>query len=204
MGFTKKAIRTRGRILQAARDLINSRGFDAVSVEEITAEAGVAKGTFYHYFQTKEELVKVLSEERFQGLLKETLAMEGTLEDRLNFYFRELIRDGDRTGVHLVRRWIRDLMDPAVFDEENLRPLTGGMKDVEAILQSAKERGELIPETPVVKLSRLFMGHLYGTIMVWCMVNGAFTLQSVADKYQDLDVHSMLRDYLTDINRNSQ
>ncbi|MDY6083750.1 MAG: helix-turn-helix domain-containing protein [Dialister sp.] len=198
MRFTKKAIRTKGRILKAARELINSRSFDRVSVEDITREAGVAKGTFYHYFTTKEELVKVLCEERVEKLQAEALAMEGTLAERLNFYFLELIRDGDRAGVHLMRRWLRDLMDPEVLDEENLAPFKNGTKDVETILQSAKERGELKPNTPVVMLSHLFMSHLYGAVTLWCMMGGSYTLQSAADKYQELDVGHVLRGYLTD------
>lgn len=204
MGFTKKAIRTRGKIVKAARELINSRGFDRVSVEDITKEAGVAKGTFYHYFTTKEELVKVLSEARFEDLLAETLAMEGSLPERLNYYFRELIRDGDRCGVHLTRRWLRDLMDPSVFHEENLAPLKSGVRDVEAILQSAKERGELKEDTPVVMMARLFMSHLYGAVTLWCMMGGVYSLQAAADKYQELDVGHVLREYLTDLGRGNR
>jgi AcrR family transcriptional regulator len=40
----------------AALDLFQSRGFAATTVEAIAAAAGVAKGTFYNYFLTKEDV----------------------------------------------------------------------------------------------------------------------------------------------------
>ena len=48
MPLTKKAERTKAKLTASARKLISERGFDNVSVEEITKDAGVAKGTFYH------------------------------------------------------------------------------------------------------------------------------------------------------------
>jgi TetR/AcrR family transcriptional regulator, repressor of fatR-cypB operon len=50
----------RARILAAALDLFEKRGFDGVAVPEIARAAGVATGTIYRYFRTKEELVNAL------------------------------------------------------------------------------------------------------------------------------------------------
>ncbi len=48
--------KTRSRIVQAARHLFNLRGFAAVSIDEIMAQAGLTRGGFYKHFATKEEL----------------------------------------------------------------------------------------------------------------------------------------------------
>lgn len=45
---------TSGAILSAARDLFRTEGYDAVSVDDIAAAAGVTKGAFYHHFATKQ------------------------------------------------------------------------------------------------------------------------------------------------------
>lgn len=47
---------TRQRIVTSARRLFNHRGFTAVSIDEIMAEAGLTRGGFYHHFKTKDEL----------------------------------------------------------------------------------------------------------------------------------------------------
>ena len=45
---------TRSRLLQKGGDLVSTRGFNATGVQEITAAAGVPKGSFYNYFDSKE------------------------------------------------------------------------------------------------------------------------------------------------------
>ena len=46
----------RTKLLDAAVDLIRARGYSATSVEELCQAAGVTKGAFFHYFESKEEL----------------------------------------------------------------------------------------------------------------------------------------------------
>lgn len=48
--------RTRARIVESARVLFNRRGFEAVTIDEIMAEAGLTRGGFYKHFATKDEL----------------------------------------------------------------------------------------------------------------------------------------------------
>ena len=55
---------------EAAEKLFLERGIESVSIDDITKEAGVAKGSFYRYFSGKEELVRALlapSRERVIG-----------------------------------------------------------------------------------------------------------------------------------------
>ena len=46
----------RERIIQSAGKLFNHRGFIAVSIDEVMAAAGLTRGSFYSYFQSKGEL----------------------------------------------------------------------------------------------------------------------------------------------------
>ncbi|HET9123377.1 MAG TPA: TetR family transcriptional regulator [Solirubrobacteraceae bacterium] len=48
---------TRSALRRAARALFHEQGFDATSVREIAARAGVGERTFYRYFETKEDLI---------------------------------------------------------------------------------------------------------------------------------------------------
>lgn len=70
--------------MEAANRLMLAKGFTATSVEEICQEAGVTKGSFFHYFQSKEDLGKTVAEYYWQtmwGLIEQ--APSRTLTDPL-------------------------------------------------------------------------------------------------------------------------
>ncbi len=58
---TKSPGKTRGKIVSSAMELFAKKGFDKTTVDEIVARAGVAKGTFYLYFKSKDDLIKELA-----------------------------------------------------------------------------------------------------------------------------------------------
>jgi AcrR family transcriptional regulator len=68
------AFRTR-EILAAARKLMERNGLDAVTMEEIAGAAGVAKGTIYLYFPSKDELIRALITQVGENLLRDLEAI---------------------------------------------------------------------------------------------------------------------------------
>ena len=54
---------TRTKLLDAARDVIRTKGYSATTVDDICAEAGVTKGGFFHHFASKEQLAKSAMEQ---------------------------------------------------------------------------------------------------------------------------------------------
>jgi AcrR family transcriptional regulator len=54
---TSPEINARQRVLDAAVDLFARQGYDGTSVAQVIAQAGVAKGGFYHHFASKEALL---------------------------------------------------------------------------------------------------------------------------------------------------
>lgn len=53
----RKKLETRQRLLQAAWRLFQERGYDHTTVAQITEAADVGKGTFFNYFETKDQIV---------------------------------------------------------------------------------------------------------------------------------------------------
>jgi TetR/AcrR family transcriptional regulator, transcriptional repressor for nem operon len=49
-------VETKNRIIRSARRLFNRRGFDAVSIDDVMADAGLTRGSFYIYFESKGDL----------------------------------------------------------------------------------------------------------------------------------------------------
>ena len=71
MAKAQTSSETRGKLLDAARDVIRTKGYAGSTVDDICAAAGVTKGSFFHYFDSKEEL-GVAAIERF-GAMAATL-----------------------------------------------------------------------------------------------------------------------------------
>lgn len=67
--------KTKRRIFSTAIKLFAEKGFDNAGIEEITAVAGVAKGSLYYHFETKEELFDLLLEEGLK-LLKNSIEIK--------------------------------------------------------------------------------------------------------------------------------
>ncbi|HVT71311.1 MAG TPA: TetR/AcrR family transcriptional regulator [Trebonia sp.] len=97
MGRTSDA---RDRILRAGRSLIEQRGYTALGVAEICAEAGVPKGSFYHFFGTKESLGLAVIDEHWAAQKRawaDILSGEQAPLERLRLLF-EATEAGLRAG----------------------------------------------------------------------------------------------------------
>ncbi|MFI6502790.1 TetR/AcrR family transcriptional regulator [Nonomuraea typhae] len=81
----------RDRLLDAACRLIHSRGYSAIGVAEICAEAGVRKGSFYHFFASKQALTLEVIDAHWSAQRASWSAVLGggdPVHDRLERLFR--------------------------------------------------------------------------------------------------------------------
>lgn len=67
--------KTKRKIFETSMKLFSEKGYDATSIEEITATVGVAKGTLYYHFSSKEEIFNFLIEEGMK-LLKNSIEIK--------------------------------------------------------------------------------------------------------------------------------
>ena len=67
--------KTKRKIFETSMKLFADKGYDATSIEEITAMVGVAKGTLYYHFSSKEEIFNFLVEEGMK-LLKNSISIK--------------------------------------------------------------------------------------------------------------------------------
>ncbi len=77
----------RDELLDVAWELCRTDGFDSMNVEQVTRTAGVAKGTFYHYFASKdamlEQLVQRFGDRLFDHLSASLSGHDGTGAEQL-------------------------------------------------------------------------------------------------------------------------
>lgn len=80
-------------ILAAARKLFASEGFDATSIDDIAANAGVAKGAVYHHFDSKEEIfTRVLEDVQAEIAALPVSAATRAMTDPLDMIAAETLR----------------------------------------------------------------------------------------------------------------
>jgi AcrR family transcriptional regulator len=65
-GKRKKGIETKNRILEAAAELFAYRGFDSVSVYEISSAVGIKESSIYNHFKSKADILEALYESFIQ------------------------------------------------------------------------------------------------------------------------------------------
>jgi AcrR family transcriptional regulator len=120
---------TRARILTAATDLFGLRGVDAVSLDQIASEVGVAKQTLLYWFPSKDELLQAVLEQAAGDLvLVVDAALRSASDDpleRLDAVVRAVFRPAVRRPalLGLIREVSR--LPPRVAESltGQLRPL---------------------------------------------------------------------------------
>lgn len=67
-------------LLEKGKELFNKKGFYEVTAEAVALEAGIAKGTFYHFFENKEHLYMVINNRIQEEIFENIRRMLGDLE----------------------------------------------------------------------------------------------------------------------------
>jgi AcrR family transcriptional regulator len=65
----KRTLKTRARLIAAAKEIISQNGFEAMRVEEVVLRAGTAKGTFFAHFKDKDALMDLIIGEKINEYL---------------------------------------------------------------------------------------------------------------------------------------
>ena len=92
--LTLPQARRRTRLMETARLLANEGGYEAVTIDAVCRRAGVARGTVYHYFASKDHLlieVNVQWAEECSAELRRNPPAGATLVDRIEETFRRVV-----------------------------------------------------------------------------------------------------------------
>ena len=61
--IVKKPMERKSDIVRTARDLFKAKGYDQTTMQNVMDSLDIAKGTIYHYFQSKEALLEAVIED---------------------------------------------------------------------------------------------------------------------------------------------
>lgn len=165
----------RDNILAVGQRIMSGKGFSAVGLNEILTEAKVPKGSFYHYFGSKDAFGEALLASYFDDYLAEMdaiLAQPGlTLDQRLTHYFEQWRANQsflDCQGKCLAVKLAAEVAD---LSEAMRAVLNNGTASIIARLAAAIEAGVAegslaIEDTPQQLAQSLYQLWLGASVMV--------------------------------------
>jgi len=101
-------------IINAAKKIFAEKDFAKATISEIASSAGVADGTIYEYFQSKEDILISIASNQFESYLERvTGAFEITSPDRklrrlIKYHFSSFLSDREFLKVFLLRLQVND------------------------------------------------------------------------------------------------
>jgi AcrR family transcriptional regulator len=185
----KRSLVTRRKLFDAAEQVFGALGFHATAISEITRTAGVAQGTFYLHFESKELLFSALVADISMRLRRHLAAAVAGSANRLI---------AERRGLEAFCAFVQQhpgmyrivqesqFVDPAAYRDYYER-LAASYRQV---LGKAAQRGDIISgDTDAQAWALMGIGHFLG--MRHCLWAGEVPSAATLDAVLDLITHGL-------------
>jgi len=165
----KKSDETRGRILAAALAVFRKRGFAKATMREIAAEAGVAVGAAYYYFDSKDAIVMAFYE-RAQTEMHEEIERKLDAATTLEARLRAVI--STKFAYFAPNRALLAALTANIDPEHPLSPFSAETapirdQDIASFERAVTESGVKLPAATRPYLARLIWMYQMGLILFW-------------------------------------
>ena len=180
----KNTNQTKSRIVSAAWKLFYQNGYENTTIDDITEEACTSKGTFYHYFHSKDDLLSSLSylfDRKYEELM-ETMDPAMNPVEKLIFLNHELFLMIENTvsvsilsqlfGSQLNSRTERHLLDPDRTYYKLLRQ----------IAIEGKEAGLFSKDLSVNDVTKAYALFERAVMYDWYISDGNYSICQYAEK----------------------
>ncbi len=177
----------RERLLNASLQLFREKGYEQTKVADITRAAGVAKGTFFNYFPTKERVLLALGEQmlgRLGQVDAQDIFQQKSTRGKVKAMFHALAAglDSDR---ELVKEMVfRGLRLPDLVD--NSRAQLDFRAMLVLLIEQGKRKGEIIDNTDASFVADALYTLYFQQIVIWCSRDFETSLPEQLDRTVDL------------------
>ncbi|HYG59176.1 MAG TPA: TetR/AcrR family transcriptional regulator [Symbiobacteriaceae bacterium] len=181
----------RAALIQTGLRLFAEKGFAATTVDEITTAAGVAKGTFYNYFKTKEDLAlagTLAVQAEWSGMVNRLMTEARNTRERLNMVFAgasDWVQSNREVTwvwcIERLRRGREATGGPSGFG----RLLTGVYRAGQAQGEVRRDRQ---PELLALEMEGMFLAY----VASWHHSEGAFDLGAAMRKAVETNLEGTL------------
>jgi TetR/AcrR family fatty acid metabolism transcriptional regulator len=183
----------RERILSAAERIFAKHGFFAARVSEIAKEAGVADGTIYLYFKSKDDLLISLFESRMSQV---NAALEAAIQAEAKASPSRQLHAFIRTYLKLVHDepaaaevLTIELRQSSKFMKEYDNPqFVAFLRMLGAIITAGQERGEIDGTIPSHVAARMIFGMLDELSLAWVLSKTSISTGTPGTRPKKFDI----------------
>ncbi|WP_333767253.1 TetR/AcrR family transcriptional regulator [Streptomyces sp. IBSBF 2435] len=176
--------RVRERLYSSAVELFVAKGYDHTSIDEIAERADVARGTFFNYFQRKEDIIAAWGERRRTALvtgLDAYGAFTPSAVARLQQCMAILVRinqEEPRLTAAMLTAWVK--AGRPIFEEPYVAEVFA------KIVDSGVDRGELTPCMSPISVGNVLRDVYLGALYRWAHRPSDTLGTSLADELQQV------------------
>jgi AcrR family transcriptional regulator len=186
---------TRTKIIEAAIKLFSGRGFNASSVDDICAEAGISKGAFYHHFESKRALFLALLDSWLHAVDK---AIEASKDQTAPETFMQMTEAfpyvfktaGDGLPM-FFEFWLQASRDQKVW-EASIAPYRRYHKYFTSLIKKGIEEGSFVEVNPELA-ARMIVSTAMGLFLQSLLDPKGANWEKVARESTTMLVNSLLK-----------
>jgi AcrR family transcriptional regulator len=194
----KRVGNKRARIIAAAASLFGEKGYHDTTTAEIAESAGVAAGTIYIYFSSKEELLVAVFEEflgRHMDRLRDGIAQEPTparKAKRMMSLGLQLMQDNPDSA----RIFLSQLRQSTKMITTVAKRSSRAYKDIiEDVLTEAVEAG-VCRTIDVPAVASMLFGAFQSTVLEWVADGCSYTLTDKTEELTNFVIHGVCYDHV--------
>lgn len=179
----KNTRNTRGRIISAAWKLFYENGFEDTTIEDIIYESQTSRGSFYHYFPSKNALLGTLAylfDEKYDEL-KSRLTEDQPVLDQLIFLNHELFAMIEDS---ISRDLLASLLSTQLLAQGEKQLLDHNrtyFKLLKSIITKGRNKGELRCDLSTQEITKLYALWERAMLYEWCLSGGDYSLTGFTD-----------------------
>lgn len=180
----KNSRNTKSKIVSAAWKLFYDNGYENTTIEDIIFESGTSKGSFYHYFESKDALLGSLAylfDEKYEELEGEINQDTDSIENLL-FLNRKLFEMVENTiDLELIKRLYSTQLitktEKQLLDHNRVY-----YRLLRKIVIAGQEKNEITKQMSVNEIVKYYAFCERAMIYDWCLCNGDYSLSDSASK----------------------
>ncbi|GKV57722.1 TetR family transcriptional regulator [Sporosarcina sp. NCCP-2222] len=164
------------KIFLQALQLFRDKGFEQVTVQEITATCGIGKGTFFNYFAKKEDILLYLGESQIE-LLQQSMEKHRNIDQPKKQILHVLDDLLHHFSSHseLMKLASMEIIKSASLAGKESKSVQQLHRQLASMINSAKQDGKLHSRWETDIIATAIVGVYFHTILSWTLLEAQYS-----------------------------